>query len=51
VFTARTGFGQPNGIGTNYLVTRTTRYAANCYLQPSVVLQGRIVRVGVDLKW
>ena len=130
VFTAGTGFGQPNGISTNYLVTRTTRYATNCtgpctpgglvipgltpasvnipiiapgteftprtnqldlglsrtftvrtsritpkldlfnalnadyytsvastqfaaatYFQPSVVLQGRIIRVGVDFKW
>ena len=131
VFTAGTGFAQPNGIGTNYLVTRALRYATTCagaacvpgglvvpnltaasvtiplvapgteftprttqvdvglsktftfgttritpkmdlfnalnadyytsvastqygagtYLQPSVVLQGRIVRVGVDLKW
>src|SRR4029079_15371882 len=30
VFTAGTGFSQPNGIGTSYLVTRTTTYAANC---------------------
>jgi hypothetical protein len=130
VFTAGTGFGQPNGISTNYLVTRTTTYAANCqggctpralvvpgltaasvtiplvapgteftprtnqvdvgvsktvrfsnasftpkldlfnalnsddytsvastqwaaasYLQPNVVLQGRLIRVGVDIKF
>jgi hypothetical protein len=130
VFTAGTGFATPNGVGTNYLVTRALRYAANCtgpcvpgglvipgltpasvnipivapgteftprtnqvdlglsktftvghsritpkldlfnalnadyytavastqyaaatYLQPSVVLQGRIVRIGVDVKW
>jgi hypothetical protein len=130
VFTAGTGFGQPNGISTNYLVTRTTTYAANCqggctpralvvpgltaasvtiplvapgteftprtnqvdvgvsktvrfsnasftpkldlfnalnsddytsvastqwaaasYLQPNVVLQGRLIRMGLDVKW
>jgi hypothetical protein len=131
VFTAGTGFTQPNGIGTNYFVARATVYPANCtgaacrpggvvipglqsasvtipliapgteftprinqldfglsrtflfnktkitpkldlfnalnadywsavastqwaaqaYLQPSVVLQGRIIRVGVDVKW
>jgi Carboxypeptidase regulatory-like domain len=130
VFTAGTGFTTPNGLGTNYLITRTTTYPANCkgactpgalmipgltaasvnlgvvapgteftprinqvdfgfskivrvgsysftpkldlfnalnsddytsvastqfnantYLQPSVVLQGRIIRVGVDVKW
>jgi hypothetical protein len=130
VFTAGTGFNQPNGLGTSWLLSRTTTYAANCkgsctpgaavfptltsasfsvplvapgtefaprvnqidfglsktftfgssrltpkldlfnalnsddytavastqfnattYLQPSVILQGRIVRVGFDLKW
>jgi hypothetical protein len=130
VFTAGTGFATPNGVGSNYLISRTTTYPANCkgpctpgalmipgltaasvnlgmiapgteftprinqvdfaasktfkvdsfsftpkldifnalnsddytsvtssqfnantYLQPSVVLQGRIVRVGVDVKW
>jgi hypothetical protein len=30
VFTAGTGFTQPNGIGTFYLVSPTTVYAANC---------------------
>jgi hypothetical protein len=29
-FTAGTGFDRPNGLGTNWLVTRTTRYAADC---------------------
>ena len=131
VFTAGTGFGQPNGLSTNWLVTRGMTYPTNCvspctpgavivpsmtnsslqvplkapgteftprvnqidfgvsktftfsgarrvtpkldifnafnsdvytavastqynatsYLQPSVVLQGRIIRVGVDVKW
>jgi Carboxypeptidase regulatory-like domain len=131
VFTAGTGFTQPNGIGTNYFVSRTTRYGTTCngpactagalvipnltaasvnipivapgteftprtnqvdfglsktitfgttritpkldvfnllnsddfsaisstqwgataYLQPSVILQGRLVRVGVDVRW
>src|SRR5205823_4047511 len=30
VFTAGTGFTQPNGISTNYLVSRTTRYGVTC---------------------
>ncbi|HEX3644459.1 MAG TPA: hypothetical protein VHT95_02560, partial [Vicinamibacterales bacterium] len=130
VFTAGTGFTTPNGVGSNYLISRTTTYPANCkgactpgalmipgltaasvnlgmiapgteftprinqvdfaasktvrvqnfsftpkldvfnalnsddyttvassqfnaatYLQPSTVLQGRIIRVGVDVKW
>jgi hypothetical protein len=130
VFTAGTGFNQPNGIGTSYLVTPTLNYAANCkggctvgarvvpgltvasasiplvapgteftprtnqvdlglsktftfgtsrftpkldlfnafnsddytsvtstqfgaatYLVPSVILQGRIIRAGIDVKW
>ena len=130
VFTAGTGFTQPNGIGTFWNVSRTTTYAANCpgnckpgqlvipnlalasvsiplvapgtefaprynqvdlgvsktfrfnqwsfmprldlfnafnsdaytsvatlqynsatYQQPSVILQGRLIRVGVDVKW
>jgi hypothetical protein len=130
VFTAGTGFATPNGVGSNYLISRTTTYPANCkgpctpgalmipgltvasvnlgmiapgteftprinqvdfaasktfkidyfsftpkldifnalnsddytsvassqfnantYLQPSVVLQGRIIRIGVDVKW
>jgi Carboxypeptidase regulatory-like domain len=132
VFTAGTGFTQPNGIGTNYFVSRTTRYpasgclgvactngalvipnltaasvtipliapgteltprinqvdfgvsktftfgttrftpkldlfnafnadywsavastqwAASTYLQPSVILQGRIIRASIDVKW
>jgi hypothetical protein len=29
-FTAGTGFDRPNGLGTFWLVTPTTRYAANC---------------------
>jgi len=130
VFTAGTGFTQPNGIGTFWLVTPTTNYAATCtggcapnarvvpnltvasasiplvapgteftprynqfdlgvtktfrfnqisilprldlfnafnsdaytsvstaqfgaaaYMQPSVILQGRLVRIGADIKW
>jgi hypothetical protein len=130
VFTAGTGFPTPNGVGTYYFISRTTRYPANCtgpctpnglvvpnltaasvnlpiiapgteftprlnqidlgasktfkiaqvsvmpkidvfnvlnsddytavastqwaaatYLQPSVILQGRLIRLGVDLKW
>ena len=130
VFTAGTGFAQPNGIGTSYLITPTLNYPATCkggctvgarvvpnltvasasiplvapgteytprtnqvdfglsktftfgtsrftpkldlfnalnsddytsvtstqfgaatYLVPSVILQGRIIRAGIDVKW
>ncbi len=30
VFTAGSGFNQPNGLGSNLLISRTTRYPANC---------------------
>ena len=29
----------------------STQFNAATYLQPSVILQGRIIRVGVDVKW
>jgi hypothetical protein len=29
----------------------SSQFNAATYLQPSVVLQGRIVRVGIDVKW
>jgi hypothetical protein len=29
----------------------STQFNANTYQQPSVILQGRIVRLGVDVKW
>jgi len=29
----------------------STQFDATTYLQPSVVLQGRIIRAGVDVKW
>jgi hypothetical protein len=133
VFTAGTGFTQPNGLGTNWLITPSLAYAANCkgnctpgarvvpglttssatipliapgteftprtnqvdfgasmamrfgqisvtpkldvfnlfnsddytavtatsgiqygsatYMQPSVILQGRLIRIGADVKW
>jgi hypothetical protein len=34
-----------------YTAVSSTQFNAASYLQPSVVLQGRIVRVGVDVKW
>jgi len=34
-----------------YTAVASTQFNATSYLQPSVVLQGRIVRVGVDVKW
>jgi hypothetical protein len=35
----------------DYTSVTSSQFNANTYLQPSVVLQGRIVRVGVDVKW
>lgn len=35
----------------DYTAVASSQFNANSYLQPSVVLQGRIIRVGVDLKW
>ena len=29
----------------------STQWAATSYLQPSVVLQGRIIRASIDVKW
>jgi hypothetical protein len=35
----------------DYTSVASSQFNAATYLQPSVVLQGRIIRVGVDLKW
>ena len=35
----------------DYSSVATAQYGARTYLQPSVVLQGRIIRVGVDVTW
>jgi hypothetical protein len=35
----------------DYTAVASTQFNAQTYLQPSVVLQGRIIRVGVDVKW
>ena len=35
----------------DYSAVATAQYGAATYLQPSVVLQGRIIRVGVDVTW
>src|SRR5262249_9561040 len=35
----------------DYTAVSSTQYGAATYLQPSVILQGRIIRVGVDVKW
>jgi hypothetical protein len=34
-----------------YTAVASTQFNATTYLQPSVILQGRIIRVGVDVKW
>jgi hypothetical protein len=34
-----------------YTAVASTQFNAATYLQPSVILQGRIVRIGVDVKW
>jgi hypothetical protein len=59
VFTAGTGFSHPNGIGTFWLAqlvvgvtsVSTAQYGAATYYQPSAILQGRLIRLGVDVKW
>jgi hypothetical protein len=41
-----------NALNADYYTSvASTQFNASTYLQPSVVLQGRIVRVGVDVKW
>ena len=34
-----------------YTAVASTQFNATTYQQPSVILQGRIIRVGVDVKW
>ena len=41
-----------NALNADYWsAVASTQWAAASYLQPSVVLQGRIIRAGVDIKW
>ncbi len=35
----------------DYSAVATAQFGARTYLQPSVVLQGRIVRIGMDMTW
>jgi hypothetical protein len=35
----------------DYTAVSSTQFGAATYLQPSVILQGRIVRLGIDVKW
>ncbi|MCA1584367.1 MAG: hypothetical protein LC791_06220 [Acidobacteria bacterium] len=35
----------------DYTAVETAQYNAAAYLRPSQVLQGRIIRVGVDMRW
>jgi hypothetical protein len=35
----------------DYTAVASTQWAAATYMQPSVILQGRLIRLGVDLKW
>lgn len=35
----------------DYSSVATAQFGARTYLQPSVILQGRIIRVGVDMTW
>jgi len=37
-------------LATFWLVTPTTRYATT-YKRPSTILQGRIIRLGADVRW
>ena len=34
----------------DYTAVSTTQFAAATYMRPSVILQGRIVRIGADLR-
>jgi hypothetical protein len=45
-------FDMFNALNANTeLSYRSTNYATTAYLQPSSVLQGRIIRLGAQLKW
>jgi hypothetical protein len=35
----------------DYTAVTTAQYNASTYLQPAVILQGRIIRVGIDVRW
>jgi hypothetical protein len=35
----------------DYTAVQTVQYGAGTYMQPSVVLQGRIIRIGADVRW
>ena len=35
----------------DYTAVQTSQYGAATYLQPSVILQGRIIRFGADVRW
>ena len=35
----------------DYSSVSTVQYGAATYMQPSVIMQGRIIRVGVDVSW
>ena len=35
----------------DYSAITSTQYGAQTYGVPSVILQGRIVRIGIDVKW
>ena len=35
----------------DYTAVVTSQFGATTYLQPSVILQGRIIRFGADVRW
>ena len=35
----------------DYTSVTTVQYGAATYMRPSTILQGRIIRVGVDVTW
>jgi hypothetical protein len=35
----------------DYTSVSSTQYAAQTYMRPSVILQGRIIRIGADMRW
>jgi hypothetical protein len=36
---------------TAVTATSGIQYGAATYMQPSVILQGRLIRIGADVKW
>ena len=35
----------------DYTAVATTQFGAATYMRPSTILQGRIIRIGADVRW